>query len=174
MGRKQSSFERWKARAPTHTRALAELVETRLVPRCEEAGFTRVDIWMGDQNHRVRGDEIQLERTMGAELDMLDISFANYGATRFQLGCARRRTEPPHAFIRSGKLVAKNAEYYHFWGKPWWLPAWSWSIRDAERTVERVAVKLDQIFDFLERGVVGPNISRQDIQPLRRANEGEK
>ena len=173
MGRTRSNFERWKARVPAKTRELAELVETRLVTRCEADGFSRVDIWMGDKEFPVRGDEIQLERAAGAELDVIDVSFASYGAMRFQLGCARRRIEPPHAFVRSGMLVATRTEYFHFWGKPPWRPGWSWSKADAKRTVERVEGKLDQIFAFLESGVVGLNISRQDVQPLRRSNNSD-
>lgn len=162
MGRKLTNFERWKATVPARTRELANLVEECLVTRCENAGFNRVYCWLRDSEDRIRGDEIQFERHDDQYVDVIYVTFAKYGAPRFQLGFMRRAASPPHAIERSGKLVARAAEYLHFWGKPWWQPSWAWATQDAERAVRGVAAKLDQIFAFLENDIVGRNISRQD------------
>lgn len=159
----KSRFDRWKSRTSKQTRALAELVETRLTSRLERDGFLRVDVSMQDPKSPIRGNEIQLEKPVEDGLDCIDVTFAKYGVPRFQVGCARRRLVHPNEFVRAGMLVASANEYLHFWGKPWWRPVWSWSDEDAVRVVGVVEEKLGQLLRFLDTGEVGPNIHAQNI-----------
>lgn len=163
MTKKHSRFESWKKRSPKHTKELADLLEDKLTIKCENAGFTRSYFWLGDISDYVRGDEIQFERSVNELTDIIYVNFDKYGASRFQIGFARRNHSYPHDFVRSGNLVSNTREYLHFWGKPWWRPIWSWSQIDNHNLVENVISKLDQIFLFLESGAVGSNIRERVI-----------
>jgi hypothetical protein len=61
--------------------------------------------------------------------------------------------------------VARRSQYYHFWGKPWWLPTRLWSDAGSLRTIGKVASRLEQLVRFLEHGEIGPNISRGVDRP---------
>lgn len=154
-----SNFARWKGRVPKLTRELADMLEARIVPLIEKEGFRRVFLVLNEDP--VRSSEIQFERSIDNYIDSITIFFAPHRDPRFQIGCARREGEPPYEFVRSCHFVARANQYLHFWGKPWWRPAWSWSLRDAQREIYRIEDRLPQLFEFIVKGVVGPNISRQ-------------
>lgn len=140
---------------------MSSLVESAVVPIVESAGFKRVDIRLCDPEWQVSGSEIALERADGTLIDAITFSFEKYRTPRFQIHAARRGADAPHEFVRSCNLVARPTQYYHFWGKPWWLPTGLWSERRSRRTVGKVSMRIDQLLRYLETAERGPNISRQ-------------
>jgi hypothetical protein len=156
-----SKFRRWQRRAPELTRHMSEYVEAQLLPQCINHGFMLTDVFLGDRENPVSANEIYLEKRLGDTVDYIDVTFAKYGLPRFQVGFARRRATGKCEFLRRGNLVAGGNQYYHFWGKPWWIPLGFWSDHCSRRAVEEVAGLLGQAFRFLETGERGPNISKQ-------------
>lgn len=131
-----------------------------LVPHLESAGFERVDVHLRDPEWPVSGNELALERSVGALIDSVTFNFEKYRTPRFQVHAARRQAAAPHEFVRSCNLVARRTQYYHFWGKPWWLPTRLWPNKGSTRAVSAVLIRIDQLLRYLEAGERGPNISR--------------
>jgi hypothetical protein len=128
-------FSKWQNLAPPQTRHLSAAVDTELVPLFERAGFSRVGVTLRQPDSPVSGKDIQLEREVEGAIDSVTISFEKYATPRFQIHFSRRETSPPHSFVRSANLVARKRQYYHFWGKPWWLPTKLWPRKQSQRTV---------------------------------------
>jgi hypothetical protein len=156
-------FKKWQNLLPRQTRYLSSMVDGRLVPALESMGFQRVDVSLHDPEMPVPGKEIELERVIGELLDSISFNFEKYGSPRFQVHCARRQLET-NEFVRSCNLVARSKQYYHFWGKPWWLPTRWWLDSASQRAVTSVETRLVQLISFLERGEIGANISNQDTK----------
>jgi hypothetical protein len=131
----------------------------RLVPEILAAGFRQVEYSLENPEWAVSGREIELERRGSGVVDTITFNFDKYKRPRFQIHASRRLAEPPHELIHSGNLVARPSQYYHFWGKPWWLPHSLWSYRALESTVNRVSGHLPQLFRLLEQGKRGQNVS---------------
>jgi hypothetical protein len=148
-------------------------VESQLVPILETHNFQRVDIVLGQSDWPVSGRELRLERRFEKLIDSITFNFQKYGAARVQVHCSRRAAEMPNAFVRSANLVARSDQYYHFWGKPWWLPSKFWSGNASRRTIDRIGGLLDQVLRFIETEERGANISRPTGASLdRRPNSG--
>ena len=158
-------FRKWQNLAHARTRFLSTQVETTLAAWFEQQGFLRVDLNLSDPQWPVRGSEIVLERVVGEQVDVVTFNFDKYRTPRFQLHAQRRVQAPPHEFVRSCNLVARRSQYYHFWGKPWWLPTRFWSDSGSLRTIGQVSPRLEQLVRFLEHGEIGPNISRGAHRP---------
>jgi hypothetical protein len=156
----RARFRKWQNLAPPQTRFVASAVESTIVPVLESAGFERVDVHLRDPEWPVSGSELALERGDGTLIDSVTFNFEKYRTPRFQVHAARRRATAPHEFVRSCNLVARAVQYYHFWGKPWWLPTRLWTENGSKRTVGVVLTKIDQLLRYLEAGERGPNISR--------------
>lgn len=156
----QTRFKKWRNLAAPQTRELSTAVFSQLVPMVESYGFERVNIHFSDPESSVSGSEIALERVSGALIDSITFNFEKYRTPRFQLHASRREATFPHQFVRSCNLVARSSQYYHFWGKPWWLPARFWPEYGSTRTIETVAARIHQLIRYLETGDRGPNISR--------------
>jgi hypothetical protein len=139
---------------------MSTAVSSELVPVFESFGFERVNIHLGDPEVPVSGSELTLERVSGGVVDSITFNFEKYRTPRFQLHASRREAAAPHQFIRSCNLVARGSQYYHFWGKPWWLPTRLWSECGSKRTIESVSSRLFQLIRYLDTGERGPNISR--------------
>jgi hypothetical protein len=154
-------FKLWQNLTPPQTRALSSAVVTGLLPIVEARGFARVEINLGQPDSPVSGKEIQLERESDGFIDVICFNFEKYGTPRAQVHALRRKRQSPHEILSKCNLVARSTQYYHFWGKLWWLPTRCWPIAASGNVASKIAQKLPQIFDFLERGVRGPNISRQ-------------
>jgi hypothetical protein len=103
--------------------------------------------------------EIVLERANSDLIDYVVVNFEKHSAPRFQIHFGRRRNTVDNEFIRSGNLVKNPHEYYHFWGKPAWLPTRFWSDNSAQRVVSTVTSMVDEIIAFIEFGEKGENIS---------------
>lgn len=159
-------FRRWQQRVPELTRSMSKYVEARFVPLCANEGFAVADLFLGDPEMPVSANEIYFEKRLGDTVDYIDLTFAKYGLPRFQVGFARRRATGKNEFLRRGNLVASADQYYHFWGKPWWLPSGLWADQNSRVAVEEVAGLLRQVFHFLATGERGPNISK----PISREN----
>src|SRR5262245_5519708 len=142
------------------TRFLRSLVHERLVLAVESKGFARVKVSFTDPQWRVPGSDIELERPLDQVVDSVTFSFEKYGSPRFQIHAMRRERAAPHAFVRSASLVVRSSQYYHFWGKPWWLPTKFWSERASKRVVASLESPVQQLIHFLETGEAGPNISK--------------
>jgi hypothetical protein len=155
-------FRKWQNLAPPQTRFLSTSVESQLVPLLESKGFRCVDFWMEQRDQPVGGAEIELERVKDDLIDSINFNFETYRTPRLQVHGARRRRSPSLDFIRSANLVARRRQYYHFWGKPWWLPTRFWADGRSVRTIATIADRIGQLVHFLETGVLGPNVSRQD------------
>ena len=162
QGAQQSRrFKKWQNLCPPQTRFLSSAVENRLVPQLEALGFQRVDVVRQQADWPVRGSQIELERTHQEIIDSVAFNFEKYRSPRVQIHFSRREIVPPHAFIRSANLVARQTQYYHLWGKPWWLPTRWWSDHASKRTIDKIESLLGQLAQFLEREEIGPNISRR-------------
>jgi hypothetical protein len=153
-------FTKWQNLSPLQTRFIADAVDSVVVPLLESAGFERVDVHLRDPEWPVSGSEVALERTAGTLIDSVTFNFEKYRTPRFQVHAARRQATASHEFVRSCNLVARATQYYHFWGKPWWLPTRLWTENGSTRTVGAVSTKIDQLLRYLEAGERGPNISR--------------
>jgi hypothetical protein len=154
-------FKKWQNLCPPQTRFLSSAVDVRLAPQLEAAGFHRVEVILQEVDWPVRGSEIELERVREQIIDTVGFNFAKYRTPRLQIHFSRREIAPPHAFIRSGNLVARKSQYYHYWGKPWWLPTRFWSQRASKRAIDRIEALIEQLLRFLDSGEMGPNISRR-------------
>ncbi len=161
VGKHRKRFKQWQNLAGPKTRFLASEIEARLVGLIEARGFGHVELNLGDPDWPVSGREYRLERRIGDLVDSVDFNFAKSRAPRVQIHFSRRLWEPPHAFVRSGSLVARPTRYYHFWGKPWWLPTRLWPDSGSSHQIAKVEGCFQQVFEFLEHGTVGKNISRQ-------------
>jgi hypothetical protein len=157
-------FKRWQNLAPRQTRSLCVSVDNRLVPQFEMHGFCRVDVSLRQADSPVRGSEVRLERARDQIVDSISFSFTKFKSPRLQVHFSRRKLTPPHTFLRSANLVIRRSQYYHFWGKPWWLPTRFWSERATSRTVDKLEARIEQLLRFLESGDIGPSISRQDLK----------
>jgi hypothetical protein len=154
---------------------LASLVEARLVQPLIETGFGWVDACFWQPDDPVSGSDITLERRTGSEIEEITFNFDKYHRPTFQLHLHRRVFPPPHQWVRSANLVRNNRQYYHFWGKPWWMPTRFWSEHMSERTVDKLAGHFDQMLAFLEHGERGANISRPTgLQPPPYAQIGSE
>jgi len=157
----------WRNLTPPQTRALIDGVLEGLVPYFEAQGFDRVDYSRIDSESPISGSEILLERIAADHVDSVTFNFEKYRSPRVQIQFARRELRPPHKFIRSANLVRRSAQYYCFWGKPWWLPTRLWSTSATHRALQQAKRCLGQATQFLESGERGSNISKQvNAQPL--------
>ncbi|MBS1994652.1 MAG: hypothetical protein JSS86_00020 [Cyanobacteria bacterium SZAS LIN-2] len=143
-----------------------------LLPHLERAGFVRVDFELDDPGNPVAGREIILERLNADTFDRVIFNFDKYGAPRVQAHLSRRLRAPPHEFLRSGNLVLRPSQYYHFWGKPWWVPTKLWPSRGALRTVALLEERIPDALSFLETGRRSRCISAR-ISGLGRQNPTE-
>jgi len=152
---------RWRNLAPPRTRALSSLIYDTLVPALERRGFRYVGFELGEPADTVAGSEIHLERKGEDCIDSVRFNFEKYRSPRFQVHLSRRKAQAPHDFVRSGNLVARNYQYYHFWGKPWWIPTVLWPERAANRAIETINMRLEQAMRFIEHGVRDSSISKE-------------
>lgn len=160
MSEASTRFARWLRLCPPQTRYLASLVRQQLLPVVESMGFERVAVDLRDPGSPVSGSVIELERWTAEHVDSICFNFDKYRAPRLQVHGSRRSATVPHPFLRSGNLVARPAQYLHFWGKPWWLPAAFWSERACERSIDRLAGGLPELCRFLRTGERSRHISR--------------
>lgn len=151
-------LENWQRLSPPATRYLCALVDSELVPSLEKIGFTRAEYSFGDKSDPVSGREIQLERSRDASTEYVLFNFEKYRTPRFQIHFGVRGSEMEH--IRQANLVSKRGQYYHFWGRPWWLPTRLWSAKCSDRAIAKVKAHLLQLVEFIETGSRGANISR--------------
>lgn len=158
--RQRAKFRKWLNLVRPETRQLGLAVEAELARHLEQLGFARVDAAFHDAAWIVSGSEILLEKQRDEWVDAIEFRFEKYGSPRFQVHAARRRAVPPHELAASCNLVAKPGQYYHFWGKPWWLPTRLWRTAKVAHTVAAVRVRLPQLLAFLESGARGSGISR--------------
>jgi hypothetical protein len=162
---------RWRSLTPPATRLLSSLVNELLVPELEKRGFRYVGLHLEDSNDSVSGSDIHLERNDGKHIDSVTFNFEKYKSPRLQVHLSRR-TAGAHDFIHSGNLVARATQYYHFWGKPWWLPSTFWSEAAAKRTVNKIGSCLDQAQRFIEGGSRGPNLSKEVVPSVSKSRRG--
>jgi hypothetical protein len=153
---------RWRNLTPPVTRVLSSLINELLVPALESRGFRYVGFHLGDPTDTVTGSDIHLERHDVEHFDSVAFNFDKYKAPRLQVHLSRRSAST-HDFIHSGNLVARRTQYYHFWGKPWWLPSKLWTEAAAKRTVKKIGDCIDQAVRFIEDGTRGDNISKKVV-----------
>ena len=156
--------ENWLRLASPQTRHLVTLVSDRVPARLASEGFRPVDVTLGNLEWPVSGRDMEFERAGPGFVDSVTISFDKYMTPRFQVHASRRSTEPPHSYIHAGNLVSRPSQYYHFWGKPWWLPSRLWPASLSASSVERVEACLGQIINMLETGARGQNVSREVVR----------
>lgn len=139
---------------------MSAYVEAEIVPVCVAQGFALGEHFLGDPSSPISPNEIYLEMKVNDYVDYVDLTFAQYGLPRFQVGFARREAGGRNAFVQRGNLVSHSRQYYHFWGKPWWMPLGLWTDDDSKRVVVAVSRRLVQVFRCLDSGERGPNISK--------------
>jgi hypothetical protein len=132
-----------------------------LVPKAMAAGYEICDVFFDDPKDRAAANEIHLERRRNDFVDFITFSFAKYGRSRFQVHFGKRQIANEARYRLKGNLVCRPEEYYHWWGKQWWMPSVGWSDKRAENTVKMAAKKLDYAFLFLDSGERNSAISRQ-------------
>jgi hypothetical protein len=159
-GAHEKRLAKWRNLAPAQTRVLIDGALDLLVPTLEAQGFERVGFVRLDSIHPTSGREIVMERVIGECVDEVTLNFDKFRRPRFQVQCSRRELSEPHRFIRSANLVLKSTQYYHFWGKPWWLPTQLWPDGASQRALKQVKSHLSQVRPFLESAERGPNISK--------------
>jgi hypothetical protein len=140
---------------------LADLVETVLVPKVIARGYEVQGCFYNDPENRTIANEIHLERHSDDIAVGITFSFAKYGRPKFQVRLRKRQIVEPREHLLHGNLVSRPSQYYHWWGKPWWLPNVLWSDKRAENVIKVVAEKLSGAFDFLDTGIRNSNISRR-------------
>ncbi len=150
----------WRSRSPAATRIMSERLTAELIPIIEAAGFIKVDVELGEASAPVAGSDLQFERTHDTHIDVIHVFFDKYARPRFQVGVHRNARSEPHELLSSAYLVKRSNEYYHVWGKPWWLPTRLWTEGRSKKTVRRVVESLGQGIRFLETGERGPNINQ--------------
>jgi hypothetical protein len=126
----------------------------------EAGNFAKVGVEFSKPERPVEGSELRFERETEEVLDVVYVFFDKYSSPRFQIGFSRREKSNTDSLIRAGHLVKHAAEFYHEWGKPRWLPLVLWSDAQARGCVDEVAIRVPQVFSFLETGDRGPSISR--------------
>jgi len=137
---------------------MSEQLTDQLTPVLVAAGFVQVDVDMGEESSPVAGNELQFERTRGVHIDVILVFFDKYAAPRFQVSLNQRtRSE----LLGSAHLVERPSQYYHWWGKPWWLPSRFWTEGGAKRTVRQVVESVGQGIRYLETNERGPNTSKR-------------
>lgn len=166
--RHRKKFQRWQNLTPALTRHLSTQIDETVIPMLEARGFRRVDICLADSEQPVSGSELRLERGQAETIDSVIFNFEKYRTPRVQIHLDRRQALPPNDFIHSGNLVATASQYFHFWGKPWWLPAMFWSRGGVDRTIRMICRHLEQAMVFLETGTRGPNISKLVVTAERK------
>jgi hypothetical protein len=159
-GAHEKRLAKWRILAPEQTRVLIDGALDVLVPTLEAQGFERVGFVRLDSIHPTSGREIVMERVTGDCVDEVTFNFDRFRRPRFQVQFSRRELSEPHRLIRSANLVRKSTQYYHFWGKPWWLPTRLWPVGASQRALKQVKSYLSQIRPFLESAERGPNISK--------------
>ncbi|MEW6598741.1 hypothetical protein ACVSQ4_28100, partial [Klebsiella pneumoniae] len=152
-------FRRWQSNTRRETRVLSELLEEKFVAVFLGSRFEWVGVNLTRPDWPVDTKEIVLERANSDLIDYVVVNFEKHSAPRFQIHFGRRRNTVDNEFIRSGNLVKNPHEYYHFWGKPAWLPTRFWSDNSAQRVVSTVTSMVDEIIAFIEFGEKGENIS---------------
>jgi hypothetical protein len=149
------------------TRFLKAQIWARLVPLLQAHGFEPVRFSLNRKDEPVNVEEICTERTRGDYIDTVYVMFAKYSRPTFQVGFSRRLSQFPNEWVRAGNLVKNPNQYFCFWGKKWWIPNALWSDARASATVEAVTALTDQIFEFLDTGAKGKNISRKaDVRSI--------
>jgi hypothetical protein len=151
----------WRNLAPPVTRLLAEQILERVVPMLQARGFRGAGTYLGDPGQSVSGAELHFDRRVADMIDSITFNFEKNRRPSVQVHISRRIAAPPHDFIRSGNLVARPWQYYHFWGKPWWCPTRFWPRRLVVITAEMIVKRLPQAVQFLEEGERGRNISME-------------
>jgi hypothetical protein len=159
--RHREKHVRWRNLTPGLTRILSSLINESLVPALESRGFRYVGCHLGEPADTVAASDVHLERRDQEHIDSVTFNFEKYKSPRFQVHISRRKADAPHDFVHSGNLVSKSSQYYHFWGKPWWLPSKFWSESAAKLTIESIGNRLDQVVLLIEEGVRGKNISKE-------------
>lgn len=158
----QQRFRIWQDLAPTQTHYLTGAIDRQLVPQMEAIGFRRVELSLGDPDSPVLGSEIELERPGDLVIDVISFNFEKYRSPRVQIHGRRRQLQKPNAILRGANLVKHSHQYYHFWGKPWWLPTAWWSDAASDKVISRLATLLPELISFLETGQSSSHISNQE------------
>jgi len=159
-GKHYKRMASWRSQVPPKTRLLSELLQSRLTPVVEAAGFEWVDCELGQSDRPVAGSEVRFERITWDHIDVVYAFFDKYASPRFQIAFSRRARISPDRIIRSGRLVMSPSEHYHEWGKARWLPLALWSEARARRCVEEAVTRMTHVFRFLATDERGPGISR--------------
>jgi hypothetical protein len=146
---------------------MSERLTAELIPVIEAAGFIKVDVELGEASSPVAGSDLQFERTRGDQIDVIHVFFDKYARPRFQVNVFRKARSEPHELLSQAFLVKRSNEYYHVWGKPWWLPTRFWTEGRSKKTVRKVVGCLGQGIRFLETGERGPNINKPSGAVLR-------
>lgn len=154
-------FARWLRLCPPKTRALASRLETVVLPALVSEGFERVDVELRQPAEKVPGNVIELERRDRHVVDSLTFRFDKYLGPRFQVHGCRRSPAAPSSIRRSANLVARGSQYYHFWGRPWWLPTALWPASLVDATADRILHGITDLVLFLETGERGRHVSRR-------------
>jgi hypothetical protein len=156
----QKRFAKWQNLCPPKTRALSAAIDRELLAMLAERGFIRVDTQRQFEDCPVSGSEIELGREGGKHYDVVRFNFEKYRTPRVQVSGSRHEAHAPYKCIRACNLVARDSQYYHFWGRSWWLPDSLWPDARVQATVNAIRKNLDQLLHFLETGERGPNISK--------------
>ena len=138
----------------TIRREQKDRVAHKLLLALQEHGFLKVAKRFDGQ--RESASIIRFERQNNDHTyDWVEAMFCKYLGRKFQISMGKNSTGAPHAPIRTGNLVRRKGQLYHFWGARAWLP-----FRDAAfgRACKRVVGIAPQVVRFLETGQAGRNV----------------
>ena len=120
----------------------------------QEHAFLRVAKRFDGQ--RESAPVIRFEKQNGDHTyDWIELVFCKYHGRTFQISAGKNSTNAPYAPIRTGNLVRRKGQLYHYWGARAWLP-----FRDAafEGACKRVIDIVPQAIRFLETGQAPRNV----------------
>jgi len=151
----------WKLSIPKDTLKLAELIDDILVPLFIIEGFELVAFCLGDEKNLVQGNELRLEKLYEDRICSISIFFDKYNDARFQISMIKNESTGNKKIIDSAHLVSKCGEYFHFWGRPWWIPSFMWSKDSVKNAVEEIVKYTPQIMDYFNYDRRGEKISKK-------------
>jgi len=136
-------------------------VDSRILVAIEDAGFItkhkdrRSDLHDWSMDRLARGLQFFFKKEARIGEQVIYVHFARYPFIEFQIMFWHEVTPK---FYRSACLAQRNNEVYGHWGKPRRIPLRYWDDDQSSQIVDRVYAILPQVFRFLDREEIGPNI----------------
>ena len=162
-GKPPHLFERWIQRQMPVTSALATEVKRVLEPMMIDRGYGRVNFRHGDKKSTVYSFMMAFERSCDDGWFDINIMFEKRGRPLFVCEFHFWPRAGPKAGFPTPRLERnpRRSGFGSWYGVRFWF-AWHapvhWWQQRIEGEVQLAAQHLPQVFDYLEVGVIGPNV----------------